>query len=156
MNGADSHYLIFSLDDQPFALKLSSVTRVVRSVALTIPPDAPDLLMGILNLGGKMIPVLDIRSRFGLPEREMELEDRIIVCVSRGRPMAFFVNAVHGVEILSKNTLKDPQEILAGLPGTLKGVGRWHDDTVLIYDLDALFSIPSIPELPAEQGMEGE
>lgn len=133
-------YLIFKLEEQAYALELNSVERVIRSVALTVPPDAPPLLLGLLNLGGEMAPVLDIRARFGLPPRPMELEDRLIICTCGGRKLAFPVDVVEGVVSFASGGLDDPRQLMADPPKTLKGVGRQGLDTILVYDLAAVFA----------------
>jgi len=74
-----SHYLVFTLEDQQYALGLEAVERVVRAVELTSVPEAPEILVGLINIRGKIVPVLDIRRRFHLPPRDMEIKDRIIV-----------------------------------------------------------------------------
>jgi len=140
MAEAKQPYLIFKLDEQAYALELTSVERVIRSVALTVPPDAPPLLLGLINLGGEMVPVLDIRARFGLPSRPMELEDRIIICTCGGRKLAVPVDMVQGVVSFAPGALDDPRELMVDPPKTLKGVGRQDLDAILVYDLAVVFA----------------
>jgi len=149
MTEHDAQYLIFSIEEQQYALELFSVERVIRSVALTIPPDAPPLLLGLVDLGGQMAPVMDVRARLGLPRRRMELEDRLIVCHCRGKRLAFPVDVVQGVASFSPGELNESRQIMGGLPKTLKAVGHRELDTVLICDVEALFIQPEIPDAAA-------
>ena len=79
-----SHYVVFTLDGLFYAVSLSAVSRVIRAVEITPLPKAPPIVLGVINLGGRIIPVVNIRKRFLLPERELELTDQLIVaCASR-------------------------------------------------------------------------
>jgi purine-binding chemotaxis protein CheW len=61
-----SQYFVFSLEDQRYALALAAVLKVIRAVELTYLPEAPENLVGLLNLRGEIVPVLNIRARFNL------------------------------------------------------------------------------------------
>jgi len=73
--------IIFSLDEPRYALPLSLVERVVRIVEITPLPKAPDIVMGVINMHGQILPVINVRRRFNLPEREIRLEDQLIMLV---------------------------------------------------------------------------
>ena len=146
-----SHYLIFTLDDQRYALPLESVLEVIRAVKLTPLPDAPPNLMGLLNLRGRIVPVLDIRRRFHLPVREMELNDRIVICRGTVRTIAFVADDVEGVVELTPGEVDEAVKILPDMDGYMDGVGRLRDRTVLIYDLETLFSIKEVEELRIDE-----
>ena len=74
-------YLIFTLDKQRYAMGLEGVEKVIRAVEMNTLPEGQDLLLGLINMQGKIIPVLNIRKHFYLPQREMEINDRIIIGV---------------------------------------------------------------------------
>ena len=74
-----SQCVVFTLDERFYAIRLSAVSRVVRAVEITPLPKAPPIVIGVINLGGRIIPVVNIRRRFRLPERELELTDQLIV-----------------------------------------------------------------------------
>ena len=65
--------VVFALDDQRYALHLSAVDRVVPMVRVTPLPKAPDIVIGVVNVQGRVIPVINMRRRFRLPEREAAL-----------------------------------------------------------------------------------
>ena len=73
------HLVVFSLDDQQYALLLPVVERVINAVAVTPLPEAPDIVLGVINIYGEIIPVMNIRKRFGLPEREIDIKDQLII-----------------------------------------------------------------------------
>jgi len=74
-----SSLLVFRLDDQRYAFFLSIVVEVVRAVEITPLPSAPDIILGIINVRGTVVPVVNLRTRFRLPERNLEPDDRIII-----------------------------------------------------------------------------
>lgn len=142
-----SHYLVFTLEDQRYALGLEAVERVVRAVELTSVPEAPEILVGLINIRGKIVPVLDIRSRFHLPPRDMEIKDRIIVSRTSSRTIAVIADTIEGVAEFAQEEIHEARKILPDMEGYVEGVGKLNDDTVLIYDINKLFSINEIQEL---------
>lgn len=135
-----THYLLFALDDQSYAVHIEAVESVLRAAALTRVPDAPERLSGLINVHGSVVPVLDIRKRFNLPPRELSAEDRIILCKTSATRFAFVVDRVDGVSQLTEGDMRGPGSILPDMEGRVEGVGVVRDHTVLIYDIDRLFS----------------
>src|SRR5277367_233894 len=70
-----SHLVVFDLEEQRYALRLSAVEQVVRAVEITPLPKAPEIIRGVVNVHGRVVPVYHIRARFRLPEREIDLSD---------------------------------------------------------------------------------
>ena len=141
-------YVVFTLDEQRYALHLHAVTRVVRTVEITPLPKAPEIVRGVVNVQGQVIPVVDIRKRFRLPERETELSDQLIIASTARRSVALVVDAVAGVIEHSSQEMIPPEKIL---PGTeyIEGVIRLEDGLVLIHDLDKFLSLEEDQELDA-------
>ncbi|MBI4530070.1 MAG: chemotaxis protein CheW, partial [Candidatus Latescibacteria bacterium] len=82
----ESHQLVvFTLDEQRYALHLSAVERVVCSVEVTPLPKAPEVVLGVINVQGQVLPVVNIRKRFQLPERGITLTDHFIVAQTARR-----------------------------------------------------------------------
>ena len=98
-------------------------------------------------MGGEIIPVLDVRRRFHLPDREIDLDDRIIICKGSARTIAFVADVVEGVVKFAPEELDEAVHILPEMEHYIEGVGKLNDDTILIYDLDRLFSIQEIEGL---------
>jgi purine-binding chemotaxis protein CheW len=139
--------VVFSLDRQLYAIRLSAVCRVVSAVEITRLPGAPEIVIGVINLEGRIIPVVNLRLRFRLPERSLELTDQLIVAStavhgardSGGRTVALVVDGVVGVRELSGREI-DAETILAGLEH-LEGVAKTDEGLVLIHDLGAFLSL---------------
>ena len=130
----------FSLDDRRYALTLSVVERIVRAVDIVPLPKAPPIVLGIINVGGTIIPVFNIRQRFHLPDREIEPWDQVILGKLGLRTVALVVDEVSSVVERPESEVTAAQEILPGLEG-VQGVVRLEDGMILIYDLNKFLSL---------------
>ena len=130
----------FNLDDEKFALYVEVVQRVIRVVAVTPLPKAPDGVAGIIDLQGRMIPVFDLRRRFGLPARTMALSDQMIIAATTTRLVAILVDSVDDVIEIPEAQIATAEEILPGI-ASVAGVIRTESGPVFIHDLDALLSL---------------
>ena len=84
--------VLFNLDDIKYAFQLSAVERVVSSVEITPLPKAPDIVLGIVNYQGLIIPVIDIRKRFRLPTKELSLEAQFVIAKTSKRLIVIVVD----------------------------------------------------------------
>jgi len=132
--------LVFTLDEQRYALHLSAVERVVRVIEITPLPKAPEIVLGVINMHGRIIPVVDTRKRFRLRECEIGLSDQLIIANTDTRPVALIVDSVTGVTEQSKDRIVQAEKIV---PGTeyVEGVLKLDDGMVLIHDLDGFLSL---------------
>ena len=106
-------WVIFRLAEQEYALPLERVGEVLRMVAITPLPEAPAWLAGVINLRGRVIPVIDLRLRLGLPPRALGLNTPIIVVEHGGRQMGLIADAA--VEVLERPA--EPDAVPAELAG---------------------------------------
>ena len=136
-----SHKLLpFVLDRQRYALLLSSVEKVHRSVEVTPLPKAPPIVLGVINVRGRIIPVIDMRKRFALPEREIGLNDQLIIAKTPKLHVALVADSVDGViEIDGQEIIRTDQV----LPQAeyVEGVVKLTDGLLLIHDLDRFLSL---------------
>ncbi len=131
--------VVFLLDEQRYGLKLPVVQRVIRSAEVTGLPSAPEIVMGIINLAGKVVPVLNIRRRFHLPEKELGLDDQFIIAKTGRRTVALLVDSVSSVEV-SSDGLVHASDILPRMD-YIDGVATLGDGMILIHDLDKFLSL---------------
>jgi len=141
-----SRVAVFTLGDQRYALPLSAVERVVRVVEVTPLPQAPDIVLGVVNVQGRVIPVVNPRRRFRLPERDIALTDQLVIAHTTRRPVALVVDAVTGVLEYSAREVVGARDIV---PGTeyVEGVVKLADGLVLIHDLDRFLSLDEVTAL---------
>lgn len=134
------HLIVFVLDRQRYALPLHAVDRVVRMVAITPLPKAPDIVLGVVNFQGRVIPVINMRRRFNLPEKDIALTDQLVVAHTSRRPVALVADAVHDVITGSAQSLIETENILPGVE-YVEGVVKLGDGMILIHDLDKFLSL---------------
>ncbi len=132
--------MVFTLDEQQYALGLDAVERIVRAAAITPLPKAPDIILGILDLQGEIIPVIDVRKRFRQPEREIRPADQFIIAKARSLKVALLVDAAQGVLEEAEAGHAAPDGFITGTE-YVAGVTRTEDGLVLIHDLDKFLSL---------------
>lgn len=145
---ASNRFVVFALDGQRFALYCSAVSRVVRIVEITPLPQAPGIVRGMVNAQGQVIPVFDIRKRFHLPEREIDLSNQLVIANTARRSVALVVDEVTGVVESREQEVITAEKIL---PGTdyVEGVIKLEDGLILIHDLDKFLSLEEDRKLDA-------
>lgn len=134
------YLIVFSLDRQRYALPLHAVDRVVRMVAITTLPKAPDIVLGVVNVQGRVIPVINMRRRFRLPEREIALTDQLVVAHTALRPVALVADAVLDVIAYPAQSLIVAEDVLPNIE-YVEGVVKLADGLILIHDLDKFLSL---------------
>ena len=132
--------VVFMLDDRRYGLPLSAVERVVRMVDVTLLPKAPQIVLGVVNVQGRVIPVVDLRRRFRLPERDFALTDQLVIARTARRPVALAADAVSGVLEYSAREAAGARDIVPGIE-YVEGVVKLPDGLVLIHDLDRFLSL---------------
>jgi len=132
--------VVFTLDERNYALHLSAVERVIRAVDVTPLPKAPAVVFGVMNVQGQLVPVVDIRKRFRLPERDMRLSDRLIIAHTSKRAVALIVDSVSGMLEISEERIVAAKRILPTIE-YVEGVVKLDDGLILIHDLDQFLSL---------------
>lgn len=132
--------VVFILDELLFALPLLTVVKVIHAVEIRHLSKAPEIILGIINVQGEIIPVINIRKRFGLEEREIDPDNRMIIADTGKRQVAFLTDAVTGVRHLVPSQQKQTKETLS-FAKHLKGVAKIDDELILIYDLEQFLSL---------------
>jgi len=132
--------LLFVLSDQRYGVPLHAVERVVRAVEITPLPKAPDIVLGLVNVQGRVIPVVDMRRRFRLPRRDLALTDQMVIARTSRRAVALVADAVTGVIEYVERDSDEAREVLPGLQ-YVEGVVKLDDGLILIHDLDKFLSL---------------
>lgn len=140
MMHTEKQIVVGMLDEQRYALRLSVVERLVRAVEITPLPQVPDIVLGVVNVKGRVIPVVNMRKRLHLPDRPIELNDRFIVARTAQRPVIVVMDTVIGVMEYVDSQLMQATEIL---PSTdyVDGMVKLEDGLIFIHDLDTFLSL---------------
>ena len=132
--------VVFSIEGQRYALPLHAVERVLPMVAVSPLPQAPAVALGVINVHGRVVPVLDLRRRFGLPPRDHGLTTHLLVARTAPRTMALPVDEVLEVQDVAPSAVTAPDVILPGI-GHVAGVVALPDGVLFIHDLEACLSL---------------
>jgi purine-binding chemotaxis protein CheW len=131
--------LVFEVAGQTYGLPSGDVLELVRAVAITPLPGAPPVIEGVVNVRGRVLPVLDVRARFRLPTKALELSDHFIVAAAGARGVILRVDRATHLALVDEATVQPPQTL--GPSATyVAGVVKLDDGLVLIHDLATFLS----------------
>lgn len=137
---SDVNLVVFALDESRFALKLSAVERVVRVVGITPLPEAPDIVLGIIDVQGGIIPVIDVRKRFRFPARETHLNDQLIIARTARRTVVLLADDVTGVMACPRERIVEAEKVVSGM-AFVEGIVKIDEGMILIHNLDTFLSL---------------
>jgi purine-binding chemotaxis protein CheW len=127
----------FKVEGEEFGVDILKVQEIIRMLEITQVPDTPPFIDGVLNLRGKVIPIMDLRSRFGLPRKDHDKNSRIVVVDLSGKIIGFVVDCVNEVLRIPKSVTEAPPPILSGIDAEyITAVGKLEDRLLLLLDLD--------------------
>lgn len=133
----------FTLGAEEFAVDILLVQEINRMVEITSVPRAPGFVKGVINLRGKIVPVLDLRERFGFPCAESTAQSRIMVVRVENRVFGLLVDSVSEVLRLPVAAIEPPPALAAGIGAAyIKGVGRIEDRLLILLDLAKVLAVP--------------
>src|ERR1700753_2378508 len=89
--------VVFRLGNQRYALMLAAVERIVRAVEVIPLPDSPEIVMGVINVEGRILPVLNVRGRFGQPNKEITPGDHFLIARTAQRQVVLVIDEPEGV-----------------------------------------------------------
>ncbi len=141
-------YLTFSIGDVLFGIEMQYITEIIGMQKITELPDMPAYMKGIINLRGKIIPVLDVRVLFGKDVREFDDRTCIIVIDIAGIPIGLIVDRVSEVITIPTNDVSEVPKANRGQnSGFVKNIGKTENGVVLILDCEQLLSEEEIETL---------
>ena len=132
--------VIFLIGEQRFAIGVAAVEQVVRAAEISPLPEAPRGVRGVINLQGRIVPVFDLWSRFGQPDRAVRASDHLIVAHTHWRTVALLEDAVVSVVPRGEGHVTPAAEILPDL-ACVSGVMKTDDGLVLVQDVERFLSI---------------
>lgn len=131
--------LVCVLEGKRYAIHLQAVERVIPAVEIMPLPEGPDIVTGVINVRGQVIPVLNIRRKFRLHERDIDLNDNIVIVKGSKWTVAFYVDSVEGVIERKQEEIIPAETILPDMQHT-EGVVRIDYDIVFLHDIDRALS----------------
>ena len=131
----------FSIGEEEFGVDILKVQEIIRTMEITKVPRAEKFVEGVINLRGKVIPIIDLRRRFGLVSKPHDKHTRIIVIEISNMIVGFVVDSVSEVLRIPASTVEPPPPVVAGVESEyIAGVGKLQDRLLILLDLDKLLS----------------
>jgi purine-binding chemotaxis protein CheW len=129
-------FLTFSLGSEFYGLEIAYVTEIIGIQPITEIPELPDYVRGIINLRGKIVPVMDVRLRFKKPFREYNDRTCVIVIDIQDISVGLIVDSVSEVLTIAEENIVPPPDIKAAQNRYIKGIGKVEGDIKLLLDCD--------------------
>lgn len=150
----EKQLVLFELNEEVYGVDIAAVHEIIRMQPITKVPKAPFYVEGILNLRGRVIPVVDMRKRFGLSKVDQTKDNRIVVVDSCGQNIGIIVDAVTEVLRIPANSVELPSDIITTSDSDyLMGIAKHGETMIILLDLDKVLSFDSSfasPELSSE------
>lgn len=136
-NDLDQQVVIFRLAESSYAIEIAAVREIIRPQPITVVPQAPACVVGVINLRSSVVPVLDLRKRCGLPAGEQTGESRVVVVQVDEHSVGLQVDAVSEVLTLSPDVIEPAAAVVrgAGAEQVLRGVAKVDERLVMLLDL---------------------
>jgi purine-binding chemotaxis protein CheW len=131
----------FNIGEEEFGVDILKVQEINRMLDVTRVPNAPEYVDGVINLRGKVIPIIDLRRRFGMERKEHDKNTRIVVVELSGKVVGFVVDAVSEVLRIPKSVTEPPPPIVAGVEAEyITAVGKLEDRLLILLELEKVLA----------------
>jgi purine-binding chemotaxis protein CheW len=138
----------FRIGNETFGVRIGSVREIVRVPEITAVPSAPETIEGVINLRGKIIPVMDLRKRFGQSEIHPDKKNRILVVELENKLVGLIVNAASEVLKIAPSEIEPPGNVFAeGESSYVTGVGKLKGRLIILLDIAKLLHRPEFKRL---------
>lgn len=141
VTGEDRQLVVFLLGAESYGVEISRVHEIIRLQAVTRVPRSPLFVEGVINLRGKVIPVVDLRRRFGLPSAEHTRASRTVVVEIGDQVVGLVVDAVSEVLSINSATIEPASPVVAGVDSEyIQGIAKLPERLVILLDLDRVLA----------------
>jgi purine-binding chemotaxis protein CheW len=132
-------YLTFRLGEEDYGIEIQYVTEIVGILKISVVPDMPEFIRGVINLRGKVIPVMGVRERFHMPHRDYDERTCVIVVRMGETSVGLLVDTVKEViDIPAANVSEPPRVARAESARYFRGIGRVGEEVKILIDVDKL------------------
>jgi purine-binding chemotaxis protein CheW len=138
----------FRIGEETFGVRIGSVREIVRVPEITAVPNAPDTIEGVINLRGKIIPVMDLRKRFGQSDIQPDRKNRILVVELDSKLVGLIVNSASEVLKIPPSDIELPGTVFADSESSyVTGVGKLKGRLIILLDISKLLHRPELKKL---------
>jgi purine-binding chemotaxis protein CheW len=129
----------FQIGAETFGLPIAAVREIIRVPEITAVPNVPDHIVGVINLRGKIVPVVDLPKRFGAASSARSAKNRIVVVELEGRLVGLIVHSASEVLRVPQSKIENPQDVFSdGALDYVSGVGKLNGRLVILLDLQTI------------------
>ena len=140
--------IVFSLGHEEYGVEVEKVKTIERMMKLTRVPKTPVFIKGVINLRGVVIPVIDLRSRFGLPEKEYTDNSRMIIVSQGDIEVGMIVDSANDVTDIDADAVENPPEIVGGIRAKyLDGIAKIGDRLLVLLNLEQVLNKQELQQL---------
>ncbi|HEY3374517.1 MAG TPA: chemotaxis protein CheW [Candidatus Aquicultor sp.] len=139
--------VVFEVAQESFGIDIIAVQEIIRLQQITDIPQAPMHVKGVINLRGRVIPIIDLRDKFGFIQHEDTKASRIVVVDIDGTTVGMIVDAVNEVLRIESDKIETPSSIIESYERYLRGIGKLEEKLVLLLDLEKV--VPEAIQLAA-------
>jgi purine-binding chemotaxis protein CheW len=131
----------FKIGAEEFGIDILKVNEINRMMTLTKVPNAPSFVDGVVNLRGRVIPVINLRTKLSLPKKEYDRNSRIIVVELENKTIGFIVDEVSEVLRIPVNITEKPPEMVSGVNAAfITAIGKLEDRLLILLDLEKVLA----------------
>ena len=146
----------FRIGNETFGVRIASVREIVRVPEITSVPSAPETVEGVINLRGKIIPVMDLRKRFGHVDIQPDKKNRILVVELQNKLIGLIVNAASEVLKIPPSDIEAPGSVFAeGESSYVTGVGKLKGRLIILLDVSKLLHQQEVKKLEEAADLVG-
>jgi purine-binding chemotaxis protein CheW len=129
----------FDLGTEEYAVDILKVQEINRMAEIARVPNAPDFVKGVINLRGRVIPVVSLRQRFGMPEKDEDDRSRIMIMDVQGLTVGVLVDAVSEVLRIPESTVEETPQLATEIGAEfIRGIAKLEDRLIILIDMDRL------------------
>ncbi|MFP4369757.1 MAG: chemotaxis protein CheW [Bacteroidota bacterium] len=131
----------FNIGTEEFGVDILKVQEINRMVEVTRVPNAPEYVEGVINLRGKVIPIIDLRKRLGMQDKDYDKDTRIVVVELETKVIGFIVDSVNEVLRINKSITEQPPPMVAGIDSEyITAIGKLEDRLLILLDLEKILT----------------
>jgi len=148
LDGASEQLVVMEIAGESYGVDIGAVNTIIRMQEVTRIPRTPAFVEGVINLRGSIVPVIDLRKRFGLAVAEISKASRIVVVEASGQMIGMIVDAVVETLRLSSSAIEPPSPVVVSVDAQyVRGVGKKDDRLVILLELDRVLTCSEMETL---------
>lgn len=143
-----NRYLTFAVDDEKYGIHISRIKEIIATINITHIPKTPDFVKGVINLRGSIIPVVDVRLKFGMQEKEMDINTAIIIYEVDKASIGFIVDQVEDVLSIDKSHISEAPHFGSNIDTSfIDNIAEVENDVIMLLNLEKIFEAEELLDI---------